>query len=215
MVFSHNGKIGDLIYCLCSIYAVGGSHEVFLKETPGQFNPADVEELVDNQPYLSVCRDESRVDVNMEGWRNHLSGQNLVTAQSTLLGIRLGRDVMPDVDTPWLDVGTHPKVADVAICLTKRYRCGLDWVKIRDERLCGRSIVFVGLPEEVSNVPFGVERVETTSLLEAACALSGVDEVWCNPGGLHAIAEGLGKKVLLEDGSWTVQFGRAKTELLR
>lgn len=212
-LFFHSGDLGDIIYGLLTIQALGGGklilghqHGMGMREpmTPARFDL--IRDLLVIQPKVSAVEYSQAVPescVNLNVFRRHVEAQdgNLprTLADAQLLTFGLPR---ANPRKPWLNVDTHWVLPDKPIVVnrTARYRDPhFQWKML--VRRYGARMFFVGLEEEwkdFCDVAEKIEYVPTTNLLEVARLIAGAKVFIGNQSVGYAIAEGFKKNNLQE-----------------
>ena len=173
--FVHSGNLGDIIYSLPAVRALGGG-TMYIKldgvadairkynngpvpdDYRGRLSAKDFEmlaPLLDAQPYIEatqVFHPNQTVEVDLDQFRA-VAGQSFATNFLSTYNKALG---LPDGDIsgewPWLFV-EPTKIAEFVVCRSARYRSNKSstiptWKAIIDGNDFENRAVFVGLPEE-------------------------------------------------------------------
>ena len=205
--FLHSGNVGDLIYSLPTVRALGGG-ELLLRtgihrQWGAVFPPALAELLIPlllEQPYVHGVRvhDGQAPDFRLDRFRGfEAAAANLVTAHLDAFGLPAA-----EADRAWLQVSTPIKVEGrpVVFSRTPRYRnAAFDWHGVMDE--LGERALFVGLESEHAEfvAEFGqVPFRPTHDFLELAHVIAGAELFVGNQSAPTAIAEGLKVETMLE-----------------
>jgi hypothetical protein len=214
--FKHSGDMGDVIFSLPVIRALGGG-VLYLDPDGGlssplvkwkgrqrtKLNAAIIDSaapLLRMQPYIQEVRHwhGEPVDVDLDQFRRHIRFNNLSDSHLAALGLPL-----TERDAPWLSVDAPARIADRPLALARNFRYhGNDdfWegtlAEIKDRAF------FVGHPKEhdVFVHAFGhdVPYVPTPDLLSLARVLAGCEQFIGNQGLPHAIAEAMKIKLINE-----------------
>lgn len=206
--FIHSGDLGDVIYSLPTVRALGGgfmhpcdmpgvvtghgmTHDRFLALAP----------LLRQQDYITAVAwhepgpHPDRVDLNkFRSMGFDLHRQNLADNYLIANGLPTSHR-----DTPWLEA---PKMffESVVISRSARYHnAKFNWRNVLER--FGRNAIFVGTPAEhvAFVVEFGsVPYAHTPTLLDAASIINAADLFIGNQSCPLAIAHGLGKCVIIE-----------------
>lgn len=232
--FRMAGDLGDLIYSLPMMRAVGGG-EVLIEAAPytRQMLTPDkwcgIDKLLRAQPYITGVREwiyGENATVNANDFRARL-GKSLRVGQGkekALVDWILETHGVPlnAKDEAWLTVEPNP-VAKVVFNRTGigrvrhliyhniRFPWHRVWAKY------GKDAVFIGTPEEYKvfrNVSGEVPYHPTADLFEAARVIAGAELFVGNQSVCHAMAEGLKKRILLEvwpEGCNTLHFREGVT----
>ena len=210
-VFYHSGNLGDIIYSLAFVRAMGGGKiilgpEMELPRIPVMRQRMNAQ-LMENlyallmaQPYVAFVEYTNYMppcDYDMNRFRLHPKG-NLVEQLFTAFNIC--KEVYLSDTEPWLSMPAHP-VKPVVFNRTLRWRNPqFDWKRVVDTYR-GMS-VFVGFEEEYEAFCLEVgERVpyrRTPNLYELARVIAGCSLFIGNQSTAYAIAEGLKKDTVQE-----------------
>lgn len=203
----HCGDIGDIIYCLPSIYS--------LKITRLALNPARamgtnfginsynaIKPLLESQGFEVVqYSDEVHIDYYLDSFR-----RSLIDLQSMHLSLSQAKSLQTEVNLsdPYLFVPKADKYYDIIINKTTRYNGGMNYEAIlRPFKNRNLRIAFIGYEQEYykfaqSFNQFDIDYIPTTNLLEAMEVIN-VSKVFIgNQSSLFAIAEGLKTNRILE-----------------
>jgi ADP-heptose:LPS heptosyltransferase len=210
--FKHSGAIGDVIYAMPAIRALGGGKVYMPTGQPSHFwhhiygDPVPIlKRLLESQPYVTEALPwvDEKVDYNLDEFRKFFSNQNFHEAL-TLCDMHLfalGLEVR-ERESAWitLDPKPLPDGKDVIICRTSRYRSPFfDWRKVREEY--ADRAVFCGMPGEYQEFLVQVGELPwlpTEDLLDLARYIAGCSLFIGNQSSPFAIAEGLKVNTLLE-----------------
>lgn len=203
--FGHSGDLGDIIFSLPAIRAMGGGI-LYLINYPGRTTFPMTQERVDairpllmEQRYISdvvFAGDDLSKDSAINGFRDHCCpGRNLADAHLST------HDLPPSLrNNKWLRTGRVNRVSPVVFSKSARYpNPSFSWSRIVGEY--GRQAVFLGTPQEYEEFAskYGpVDYVRTRDLLEAAEIIAGAQLFVGNQSCLSAIAEGLKQNKILE-----------------
>lgn len=202
--FAHTGDLGDLIFALPTIKALGGGELFFFPDRnvrePFTLNRAyNIGNLLMRQDYIRrwtlLSQPDQMFDYDFREWRQNYGGyENLAYSQAKHF------DVDPAVgDVPWLQVEPLP-IAEVVICRSPRYReRAFPWHELGERY--GKTGIVLGTKTEFEELyqMYGFERyLQTPTLLEMAQIIAGAELVITNQTCGYAIAESLKKPVLLE-----------------
>jgi hypothetical protein len=215
--FSHSGDLGDIIYFLPVMRALGGGQLRITRVRTGAVRTRcdlleddrwrTLKALLEGQDYVdSVEPSDTRgAEVDGDAFRepfhtalreryDEVRDVNLVTWQAW------AHDVDPSCQkTPWLTVAPNP-VSRYVFNRTARYtNPDFAWCTVYES--LGADAVFLGSREEhqrfVSSVG-DVRYVETDTLLQAAEIIRGSECFVGNQSCLYALAEGMKHRALLE-----------------
>lgn len=223
LVFHHSGDIGDIIYSLAAMKAMGGGVMYVSPEcrypyprkpnlcwNMGNDTIAPLVPLLRQQDYVWDCRFTSGipastdVDFNAfrEFYRTHRPENFFSLYRLHLLAC--GVDY-PETD-PWLTVDFGRKIdgRPIIVNRTPRYRnARFPWASLITQR--AKQMAFVGLRDEynefckVTPAAMTVPYVETPTLLDLARVIKGSSVFVGNQSSPMAIALGLGKNVVVEE----------------
>ena len=214
--FKHSGDLGDIIFALPAIRALGGGI-LYLDPNAGANEPAVKasigkptrlkQESIDNlrplllaQPYIEDVRNwlGEAVNHNLDLFRQHLRFNNL--ADSHLAAFNLP---LTERDKPWITVPEPIKIPNKTIVIARSLRQQGNhqfWEsavpQIRDR------CVFVGLPLEHQVFEYvfeeKIEHYPTPDLLTLARVIAGADQFIGNSSFPHTLAEAMKKELILE-----------------
>lgn len=216
-VFSHSGDLGDIIYFLPVMRAMGGGKLKITEVEPGSIptrqnlleNDAwqKLKQLLEYQEYVDSVEpsDHHDADVDGDAYRTpfhtamrtnyeQVKEISLVTWQAWAHGVDPACQ-----EEQWLTVEPN-RIARYVFSRTSRYtNPDFLWSAVYDA--LGRDAVFLGTKDEyqqfistVGHVPY----VETDNLMEAARFIRGSDCFIGNQSCLYAIVEGMKHSALLE-----------------
>lgn len=200
--FSHSGDLGDLIYGLPTIRALGGG-ELWIhadQRTRVRMTAErvpSISEFLEQLPYISKCVwNPSEAQFNLDLWR-----KNCYTAGLNIAEMHLKAFSLPfqHQGAPWIQIEGIKKT-EVIINRTRRWR-NEDFPWKRVVELYGRNIGFVGTEDERREFTgrFGhVRHIKTDTLLMLAKVISGCTLFIGNQSAPLAIAEGMHKRVIQE-----------------
>jgi hypothetical protein len=199
--FSHSGDIGDIIYALPAIKALGGGKLVLFHHPDGRtahgMNEAKVARLrplLESQDYIdSVEWSEEVLDHSLNGFRDHWQEGVLTDMHLSTQGLSWEHRV-----EPWLHA--EPKhVAPVVMHRSARYLGNFPWAKAVE--VYKKDAVFVGFPDEhavfcnsFGEIPF----YDAKDFLELAMVIAGSQWYLGNQSSPLAVAHGLKHNVMTE-----------------
>jgi hypothetical protein len=217
--FKHSGDLGDIIFALPTVRALGGG-VIYLDPEGGQSSPlvninnknrtkltartiVSLTPLLRQQPYVhQVCFWEGQpVNYDLDQFRLHIRFHNL--SDSHLQAFRLP---FSQRDLAWLTVAdpivieNRPLVISRSVRYQGNHTFWEDYLpKFKDR------CVFVGFPKdhEIFEYTFGhkVLYYPTPDLLTLARVIAGCEQFFGNQGLPHALAEGM-KKNLINEWFW-------------
>jgi len=194
MDYVHSGDIGDIIWSLPTIRAMGGGH-LTITNTPGRTAHGMTAEKANRlkplllaQSYIhSVTFDPAAKPTSLDGFRDHFAAGNLADMHLSTHGLSWEHR-----STAWLKVNPNPKY-EVVFIRTQRYNNhGFDWSRIY-RKYYGKA-VFLGFDNEhaIFERDIGpIPRIEETNFLTIAEYIAGSSLYVGNYTSLSAIAEGL------------------------
>jgi|SRR5215813_782244 len=216
-VFSHSGDLGDIIYFLPVMRAMGGGKlkitEALAGRVPTRQNLLEndawqtLKELLEHQEYVDSVEPSDKHDADVDGdvfrepfhfalKTDYIQAReiSLVTWQARAHGVDPACQ-----EKQWLTVEPNP-VARYVFNRTSRYtNPEFPWTAVYDS--LGRDAVFLGMKDEyqqfirtVGHVPY----VETENLRQAAEIIRGSECFIGNQSCLYAIVEGMKHHALLE-----------------
>lgn len=219
--FFHSGKLGDVIFSLPTIKAMGGGI-LYLPEKTHQCDRlySNLKDLLLQQPYIhevrewidplpyeafspGITKEVSGIDVNLDRHFEHPArGRiNMVQRYFDIFGIK-----GVDYRKPWLTVIEPPFYLQQynLLNVTPRFRDNsrLDWTRVA-ANLQNKidPLFFVGLPEEwhtFCRQYSPVNYFATGNILQLARMINYSKALYCNQSCALAIAQGLGKTYYLE-----------------
>ena len=219
--FKHSGDLGDIIFSLPVIKAVGGGilyldpkggeKEPLVSWGNGLFNSTkmkedtieSVRELLEYQDYIEEVRlwDGEEVDYNLDMFRMHVRYNNLSDSHLAAFGISF-----KERDESWLKVPSSvidDVDRDVVFARSCRYHGNYSFWETIDRELVSKAF-FLGFKEEYEQFKYTYPHMsevplrEVKNIMEMAQIISGADLFVGNQGLPQAIAEGLKKPMLNE-----------------
>ena len=218
--FKHSGDLGDIIYSLPAIRALGGG-TLYLDLNGGRSEPLVQQTCIDGhtklgqrafdsirpllleQPYVSDVLPWAGqpVDHNLDGFRRHVmtgGAVNLVAAHLRAFG--LDESTYND---PWLSLRSPPvrPAKPIVISRTVRYHSKYRWWMLNIRQLAPRA-VFVGFEKEHDIFQYTFEcQVDfhpADNALEVARVLAGAECLIGNSSFTMTLAHGLGTAYVQE-----------------
>jgi hypothetical protein len=155
--FRHSGEIGDIIYILPLLRAIGGKNSIYLVDrvTVPPFSRPIVQhlkfisKLLLKQPYISkIEATEKDADFNILDFRAfHEQSKTLTSACVAYYNFKSRLKLSEDGSEPWLSVGKRNPSGRVVISRSSRYNNPkFKWGEIVEHY--GKRIQFIGLPHE-------------------------------------------------------------------
>ncbi|HEX4792934.1 MAG TPA: hypothetical protein VH370_04030 [Humisphaera sp.] len=216
--FKHSGDLGDIIFALPAMRALGGGI-LYLDPAGGESEPLvrlclptegrtkltaatieSVRPLLLLQEYVADVRVWSgeKVDINLDQFRAHISAPNLADSHLRAFGLPTSHR-----DSAWLRVDVPLPQAGFPIVInrTVRFACNHEfWEDFLPTYY--REALFVGFPKEHEffefTFGFPIRYMPTPTILDLARVIAGGEEFAGNPSLAHAIAEGMKKNKTLE-----------------
>jgi hypothetical protein len=202
--FGHSGDLGDIIYSLPTIRAVGGG-TLYLYHTPGKTSHGMTVEKAESlrsllmlQPYIKdvVWCPDGHEDHNLNGFRDHYRGlRNLADCHLATHG--LGPEHR---ERAWLQVDAPVTDFPVVLHRSQRYHNNAFPWRAVVEKYRGKAVMVGFTAEwelfcrEFGHVPY----VHTANLLEVARIIAGCRLFVGNQSSPEAICEGLKQNKILE-----------------
>jgi hypothetical protein len=200
--FRHSGKLGDLVYALPTVRAMGGG-TLYVHPGGGQGigerDACAIVPLLAVQDYIShadLWRGEP-IDVDLDVWRSHFRPFSHSLAESHLLAFGLPLD---EVNARWLHVNRPQAPSGRVLFGRTGIRVGAPGFWGTCYELFREKAVFVGHPNEhqcFCEQVGQIERLETANLLELACVIEDSALFVGNQSCAYAIAEGLKHRAIL------------------
>jgi len=198
----HSGKLGDVIYSLRSVRAVGRSRFYLNDRSVDLAGPLTsvILPIIRVQPYIEsadVWRGE-KIDCYLDRFREQVPWtENLADRHAKVVGVPTAAPY-----EAWLFVERSTSVPDlpVALARSKNYR-GVRGFWETCHRAVGDRAFFIGTAEEHSDFCEAVgeiRHVPTSNLLEVAELIAGASLFIGNQSCPYAIAEGLKRPVIQE-----------------
>ena len=213
--FKHSGDLGDIIFALPTIRALGGG-VLYLDPDGGRSEPlvkwrhltrtrltaASIDQLAPllrQQPYITDVRLwlGEPVDHNLDQFRAHLRFNNLADSHLAAFGLPSTHR-----DAPWLSVRDPVRVPgkDLVIARSLKSQGNHAFWEINIDAFRQRAL-FVGLPLEhqaFTHVFGPIEHYATPNHLTLARVIAGAAKFIGNVSFPHAIAEAMKKPLYVE-----------------
>jgi len=214
--FKHSGDLGDIVYALPTMRALGGG-VLMLDPEGGESDPLVVagtknrthltRERIDVIRSLLLAQDYvddvvywngEKPDFNLDRFRAHLVNRNLADAHLAAFGLPTG-----ERDRPWISAADPIKIPgrDTVIARSVRQQGNFNFWERTMPQIVDRC-VYVGLPKEHEIFEYTFEmKVEyrpTADLLELARVIAGGEQFIGNSSLPHSLAEAMKKPLILE-----------------
>ncbi|MEW5894793.1 MAG: hypothetical protein AB1650_03380 [Candidatus Omnitrophota bacterium] len=209
--FKHSGNLGDIIYSLPAVQALGGG-ELYLNNDPskvrvknaGMSHPMTDEmmrqlrELLIAQPYITDVNTfiEQRIDYDLDQFRRRLPFPQLAIVYLKLFGIDF------DLTKPWLFNVKEKPVHEIVIQRSDRFLnkyCRLNWSLLKNYQ---KKCVFIGFKHEyqkfVKDTGLDIPKYPESTITEFAEIINGSKLFIGNQSLGFALAEGLKKNRILD-----------------
>lgn len=208
MDFFHSGDLGDIIYALPVVRAMGGGR-LFLKDEPGVETTHRmtvdrvklIGPLLVKQDYIAGVAPifPPGEAVNLNKFRT--SGHDFYRGWLPEVQAKTWGMTRSIASTPWIQVPEGRYAAPIIFSRSLRYNNpDFPWKRVIEKY--GAWAKFIGTPVEHAafNVAFGceIEYFDTPTLLDAAIAIAQADLFVGNQSCPLAIAEGLKKLIVCE-----------------
>ena len=215
--FLHSGPLGDLLYSLCAVQAMGGG-VLYTHKGLGDF----LRPLLVRQPYISEVREfqeypprgrrrTNRMNneplrlysakhgelINLDRFKQHRTRADRATFYSPAWYVDMLQELsgytMPDFTTPWITLKTPPEPqAPIVICCTSSYHDieEIDWSLLTDYT---DHIIFHGFPRDYAYFTerYGIypRFITCDTALDLAELIAGSKLFIGNLSGSYAVAE--------------------------
>jgi hypothetical protein len=215
--FKHSGDLGDIIFALPTIRALGGGI-LYLDPTGGRSEPiiqslirkqqtrlnsASIQSLATllvHQPYIREIRlwSGESVDVNLNEFRQHMTYRNIADSHLAIADLPSS-----ERNTAWLTVPEPIAIPQFPIIISRtvRYAPNYSWWYGYFQEIKGQC-AFVGHAKEHEIFEYTIEDkvpyIQTPDILTLARVIAGCAVFVGNASLPHAIAEGLKKRVIVE-----------------
>jgi hypothetical protein len=203
--FVHGGDIGDLIYALPTMKALGGGRLALVPfKVREPFNESKAQHIIPllaKQGYIHSAEYFDKAPSaphNFNSFRSrYKNGKTLASLQSEMFGLN-GETVIH----PWLTVDRPVRAGDFSVIIhrsSRYHNAKFPWKTVMQKY--GGKALFVGMEREwsVFTKAFGkIEYHRTADFLELARVIAGAKLFIGNQSAPYAIAEGLKKPAILE-----------------
>lgn len=218
-VFTHAGDIGDLIYSLPTVKALGGGVFYICPEHRSPMGPhthADLKYfenlrgLLEQQSYIKEVRYSDTwpkdVNVDLNRFRQYWRTWNRPEAWMPIYQLHLqSQGVKYDVRIPWLKVSNPVTIPGKSIVINRTERYNNDkanlWGLVRKHH---EQMVFIGTPEEYQRFVLWCHPIPripyhpTPTMLDVARVIAGSKVFVGGQSSPAAIAQGLGHRLVME-----------------
>jgi hypothetical protein len=215
--FKHSGDMGDIIFSLPTVKALGGG-DIYLDPEGGEKEPlvawtrhthtklsakgiADLVPILEAQPYINEVKlwKGEAVDYNLDKFRQHIRFNNLSDSHLAAFSLEL-----TEKDEKWLDI-PEKKIEGKKVIVSRspRYHSNyVFWEQTVGPELCEQAI-FVGYKKEYEYFCYtfphhDIEFYEAENGYEVAQLISGCEMFIGNQGFPHALAEAMKKPLINE-----------------
>jgi hypothetical protein len=200
--FRHSGKLGDLVYALPTVRAMGGG-ALYVHPGGGQGigerDACSLLPLLQAQEYISEAElwRNQPFDVDLDVWRTFFQPFSHSLAESHLMAFGLP---LEEISVRWLRVN-RPRMPSGRVVFSRTgIRVGVPGFWELCHRLFRERAVFVGSQKEhrlFCEQVGPIEYLPTADLLELACVIEDSELFVGNQSCPYAIAEGLKHKAIL------------------
>jgi hypothetical protein len=203
--FKHSGDLGDIIYSLPTIRALGGgilyldpeggrSEAIVSATTPNKKTKLTkhtidfISPLLKNQSYIKdvVYWNGERVNYNLDLFREVFINPNRRNKYGNLTDCHLQKFNLPwkESNKPWIDVKNKITLdRKIVISRTPRYQNNHSWLEAR-RSIFSESAVFIGLPKEHEYFEWTFDiklpYYKTDSIIDLAEVINGCDTFIAN-----------------------------------
>jgi len=214
--FKHSGDLGDIIFSLPTIRALGGG-VLYLDPKGGEEEPLvewtahnksklteerinSIKSLLEYQTYISEVKlwDGEKIDYNLDIFRHHIIYNNLSDSHLAPFDLPFS-----ERDRAWLQVPSVKKPAEVIFARSSRYHGNYSFWEQLDQSLIEKA-VFLGYEKEHEYFKYtfprmkGVPLKKVQNIMEMAQVIAGCGLFVGNVGLPHALAEGMKKTLISE-----------------
>lgn len=210
--FKHSGDLGDIIFSLPTIRALGGG--VLYLDPLGAETAKSVKDFktklslksalgmkdfLNTQEYITDVKiwAGEEIDYNLDSFRDNIKYNNLVI--SHLSAFNLDKDISKN---QWIDVQEKIQLPkQFIISRSVRYHSNYPfWVELLKK--IKNDSVFIGLEKEHEIFEYTFEvsipYYPTPTIKDLAIAINSCEQIFCNQSLPHAIAEGLHHSLVCE-----------------
>jgi hypothetical protein len=222
--FKHSGDLGDIIYSLPTIRALGGG-VLYLDPTGGASDPYIKKQCIDgrtrlvkdtidfispiikSQPYIKDVKywEGEHVTFNLDEFRQKFNDPYRRSKTSNLADLHLEQFKLPfsEVEKPWLEVDGDIKLdRKMIVSRSPRVQGGFGWLNANKFVLRDQAI-FVGIPKEHEffEWTFGIEipYYKTDTVIELAKVIKGSEIFIGNSSFALSLAIGMGHPRIMQE----------------
>jgi hypothetical protein len=208
LTFSHSGKLGDILFSLCFIKAMGGGKlYIHLGQYIGEEEYQFIEPLISAQPYITGVErwTNQHMDYNLDNFRHVMNSTHTRTTCESFF-VAFDKPVPENFNTePWLEVPQETNSGKIIVNRVERGLHGrdvynpefLNLVKENQDKCC-----FVGMVSEYESFKnifnLDIEHIKVENALEMAKVIKSSEKCIMNHSMPLVIAEGLKKTIYLE-----------------
>jgi hypothetical protein len=209
MNFLHSGNVGDVIYSLPTVMALGGGSLYMKADVPASYSFVHpwgnvqltrkaidmLLPLVRSQCYIHVADHYAgqSIDANLDKFRT--CGINFTSGHLAMMYMHAFPKAHADLSKSWLSVAANTDFEDcIAICRTGRYHGQQFSPVMYEQAATHHDAIFLGLPDEYEAMKRHYPKLKyqpTDDFLEAARIIASCRLYVGNQSGLASIAEGL------------------------
>jgi len=214
MTFNHSGDLGDVIYSLPAIRALGGGH-LYLDSTGGLADPlvkwADrkstklnersiefIAPLINRLAYVKLTADSSSIDLNLNEFRRHHKYHNLADAHLAIEGLPFS-----ERDRAWIEPLKPKRLARYVINRTPRYQSNFGWWEDLIPRIQD-CCVFIGYKKEHEYFEYAFRKegqipfYQVEGIEDMVNVIAGSECFMGNEGFCNALAQSIRHNLICE-----------------
>jgi hypothetical protein len=221
--FKHSGDLGDIIYSLPTIRALGGGI-LYLDPNGGASDPIIKRQIIDKKTKLTkqtiefitpLLKDQEyikdvllwegqKVEYNLDLFRATFASPLRRSKTGNLADLHLQTFNLPfsEVTKPWINVKNEKKLGKVVISRSARVQGGYAWLNSQKYKMIGKT-VFVGLPKEHEffEWTFGIQipYIKTDTVIELAEVIKGATTFIGNSSFPLSLAIGMGHPRIMQE----------------
>ena len=184
--FSHNWKMGDVIYSLPAVRQLGGGRYYYRNRSFMDF--------LLKQWYVFSCDFFSGQKINY-AFGNHGIAEDLIATHFRECNLN-----PPKIISPWLVGDKSDKEYSIVANVTNRWRIpGINFSFLNDFD----EVYFVGFKEEFNQIDFKAKYINSSNFNDFAKVINSCKVFVGTPSVAAALAIGFGKNALVDEGIWT------------